>query len=139
VGRVLAGDLGTRRVGLALTDPLKLIASPYGTLRFTGEERLAQELQALAAEKGVERVVVGLPIREDGSEGEGCRKSRSLAQRLEAAGLAVSLWDERYSSCQAESSLREMGFDRRRAVHRVDPVAAAIILQDFLRASQSGE
>jgi putative Holliday junction resolvase len=138
LGRILAVDLGTRRVGLAITDPLQLIASPLANLTFSGEDRLVQDLLALASAKAVERVVVGLPLREDGSEGEGCRQARQLARRLESAGLEVSLWDERYSSREAQSALREMGYDRRRSLARIDPVAAAIILEDFLRSVTQG-
>ena len=138
MGRILAVDLGTRRVGLAITDPLQLIASPLANLTFSGEDRLVRDLLALTSAKAVEHVVVGLPIREDGSEGEGCRQARHLARRLESAGLEVSLWDERYTSREAQSALREMGYDRRRSLARIDPVAAAIILEDFLRSVTPG-
>jgi putative Holliday junction resolvase len=136
VGRILAVDPGTRRVGLAMTDPLQLIASPLRAVDFTGEGRLAEQLLALIREQAVERVVVGLPIREDGSEGEGCKRARSLARRLERGGVEVVLWDERYSSREAESALREMGLTRKRATGRIDPVAAAIILEDYLRSTR---
>ena len=132
MGRILAVDLGTRRVGLALTDPLRLIASPLRSLDFQGEGPLVQELLRLAAEQGVERVVVGLPLREDGAETEGCRRARKLARRLQSGGLAAVLWDERYSSREAQAALREMGIRARAG--RIDPVAAALILEDYLRS-----
>jgi putative Holliday junction resolvase len=137
VGRILAVDLGTRRVGLAITDPLRMIASPLTNLTFKGEAPLVRELLRLAAEKDVQRVIIGLPIREDGTEAQGCRQARSLARRLQAGGLPAVLWDERYSSREAEAVLREMGLGRRRALGRVDPVAAAIILEDYLRSASS--
>jgi putative Holliday junction resolvase len=132
LGRFLAVDLGTRRIGLAITDPLRMIASPLSWLPFTGEGQLARELLRLAAEKGVERAVIGLPLAEDGKETPGCARARSLARRLQAGGLAAVLWDERYSSLEAEEALREMGVRRRGG--RVDPVAAAVILRDYLRS-----
>jgi len=135
LGRILAVDLGTRRVGLAITDPLRMIASPLRYLPFAGEGPLAQELLRLAAEQDVERAVVGLPLAEDGAETPGCQRARSLARRLQAGGLAAVLWDERYSSREAEEALRQMGVKRRGG--RVDPVAAAIILQDYLRSDQA--
>jgi len=135
LGRILAVDLGTRRVGLAITDPLRMIASPLRWLPFTGEGPLARELLRLAAEQGVERAVVGLPLAEDGAETPGCRRARSLARRLQGGGLAAVLWDERYSSREAEEALRQMGVKRRGG--RVDPVAAAIILEDYLRSDQA--
>ena len=136
MGRILAVDLGTRRVGLALTDPLRLIASPCSSLSFRGEARLAAELLALVSEKGVERVVIGLPIKEDGTEGEGCRRARSLARRLEDRGVGVVLWDERYSSREAQEALRQMGFSGKRSVGRVDALAASLILEDYLRSGE---
>jgi putative Holliday junction resolvase len=134
MGRILAVDTGTRRVGLALTDPLRLIASPLRSIEYSGEDRLVEGLLALIREQGVERVVVGLPIREDGSEGQGCQRARSLARRLEGRGVQIVLWDERYSSREAENALREMGLNRKRSIGRIDPVAAAIILEDYLRS-----
>jgi putative Holliday junction resolvase len=135
LGRFLAVDLGTRRVGLAITDPLRMIASPLRWLPFTGERPLAQELLRLAAVQRVERVVIGLPLAEDGAETLGCRRARSLARRLQDSGLQAVLWDERYSSLEAEEALRLMGVRRRGG--RVDPVAAAIILEDYLRSDQA--
>jgi putative Holliday junction resolvase len=137
MGRILAIDTGTRRVGLAMTDPLRLIASPLRSIEYGGEDRLVEGLLELIGEQGVERVVVGLPIREDGSEGQGCQRARSLARRLQDQGVEVALWDERYSSREAENALREMGLNRKRSIGRVDPVAAAIILEDYLRSGSA--
>ena len=142
MGRFLAIDLGTRRVGLAITDPLRIIASPLRYLPFTGEGPLARELLQLAAEQGVERAIVGLPLAEDGAETPGCRRARRLARRLQAGGLAAVLWDERYSSREAEEALRQMGVRKRGEARdlrrgRVDPVAAAIILEDYLHSDQA--
>jgi putative Holliday junction resolvase len=137
MGRILAVDPGTRRVGLALTDRLQLIASPLRSIEFTSEGKLVKDLLSLARAREVERVVIGLPIREDGTEGEGCQRARSLAARLREAGIQVTLWDERYSSREAENSLREMGFNRKQSIGRIDQVAAAIILEDYLRSVSS--
>jgi putative Holliday junction resolvase len=137
MGRILAVDPGTRRVGLAMTDPLKLIASPLHSISFSSEDRLVKDLLALIRAQGVERVVVGLPIREDGSEGEGCQRARSLAGRLQGNGIQVTLWDERYSSREAENTLREMGLNRKQSIGRIDQIAAAIILEDYLRSVSS--
>ncbi len=135
-------------MGLAITDPLRMIASPLRWLPFTGEGPLARDLLRLAAEQDVERAVVGLPLAEDGAETPGCRRARRLARRLQDGGLAAVLWDERYSSREAEEALRQMGVKKRigargeaRLRHlrrgRVDPVAAAIILEDYLRSDQA--
>jgi putative Holliday junction resolvase len=137
MGRILAVDPGTRRVGLAMTDPLQLIASPLRSIEFASEGKLVKDLLVLIRAREVERVVVGLPIREDGTEGEGCLRARSLAGRLREAGVQVTLWDERYSSREAESSLREMGLNRKQSIGRIDQIAAAIILEDYLRSVSS--
>ncbi len=122
-------------MGLAITDPLRLIASPLRWLAFTGEGPLARELLRLAVEQDVERAVVGLPLAEDGAETPGCQRARRLARRLQDGGLAAVLWDERYSSREAEEALRLMGVKKRG--RRIDPVAAAIILEDYLRSAQA--
>jgi putative Holliday junction resolvase len=135
VGRVLAVDLGTRRVGLAMTDPLKLIASPLATIPYRSREKLAAELLELARREQVETVVVGLPVREDGQEGEGCRRARNLAAALERRGVQAVLWDERYSSRLARETLRELGSSARKSRGKVDRVAAALILKDYLEGT----
>jgi putative Holliday junction resolvase len=132
MGRILAVDLGSRRVGLAITDPLRMLASPLGQISYRGEGPLVCDLLSLAAEKEVERVVVGLPLRSDGSEAEGCRRARRLARRLQESGLEALLWDESYSSREARSALREMGVSGRSSSGRVDRLAAALILRDYL-------
>ncbi len=136
MGRWLAVDLGTRRVGLALTDPLKMIASPLKTVPFAGQDALVRELLQLVREQDVERVIVGLPLREDGTEGEGCARSRRLAAALEAASVETRLWDERYTSVHAEELLREGGLNRKKAGDRIDRIAASILLEDYLRSER---
>lgn len=133
----MAVDLGTRRVGLAVSDPLKMIASPLATLAFSGERALVRELLQFAREWDVERVIVGLPLREDGTEGEGCQRSRSLARRLQAAGMDTRLWDERYTSVSAEALLREGGINRKKAGDRIDRIAASILLEDYMKSAES--
>ncbi len=134
MGRWLAVDLGTKRVGLAISDPLKMFASPLKTIAFAGRKALVRELLQIVREQEVERVIVGLPLREDGTEGEGCLRARRLARSLQAAGVETRLWDERYTSAQAEELLREGGLDRRKAGGRIDRIAASILLEDYLRS-----
>ncbi len=137
-GRLLAVDLGTRRVGLAMSDPLGMIASPFETIPFVSMRSLADRLAALCAEKGVVRVVVGFPVRDDGREGEGCERSRILVERLAARGLSCVLWDESWSSRQAEEILREAGKTRRTAREKVDAIAASLFLGDYMREHPQG-
>ena len=133
MGRILAVDPGLKRVGLAITDPLKIVASPLETVSYRSREQLVDTLADLAREQHVETVVVGLPVAPDGSEDrEACRRSRNLARALEEKGLHTVLWDERYTSLEAEEALRSAGSRPRRAPGRVDRVAAAIILREYL-------
>ncbi len=138
MGRVLAVDLGTRRVGLALTDPARKISSPLCTIPFSSFEKLAESLETLGRREDVELFLIGFPLREDGSEGEGCRRSRILFQRLSARGLACELWDESWSSRDAEESLRSSGTGIRKAKGKIDAVAASLFLRDYIDHSPRG-
>ena len=134
MGRILAVDPGTKRIGLALTDIGKSIASPFGTIPLVSLTKLAERLSQVCAENEVELVVIGFPVREDGYEGEGCGRSRALAERLAALGIVCRLWDESWSSRDAEEAVRSAGKSRRRAKKKVDAVAASLILRDFLES-----
>jgi putative Holliday junction resolvase len=133
VGRILAVDLGSTRVGLALTDPLGMIASPLDTVPFHSMSSLVDRVAALCKEKAVDRVVVGLPMREDGSEGAGCRNARYFSSVLESRGITCVLWDESWSSRDAESVVKAYGKTRKTAKEKVDAIAAALFLRDYLR------
>jgi putative Holliday junction resolvase len=132
VGRVLAVDLGTRRVGLALTDPERRIASPLDTVAFRSFENLADDLEALGKREGVDLYLIGLPLRDGGREGEGCVRSRILSERLSSRGLSCELWDESWSSREAGEAMRLTGTGRRKARGKIDAVAASLFLRDYL-------
>ncbi len=135
MGRILAVDLGSTRVGLALTDPLGMISSPFDTVPFMSMSSLTERLRALCRDKAVEKVVIGLPLRDDGSEGPMGERARYLASVLSGGGLECVLWDEGWSSRDAESVLREHGKSRRTSKEKVDAVAAAIFLKDYLEST----
>jgi putative Holliday junction resolvase len=130
-------DLGTRRVGLALTDLGKTIASPLETIPFVSLSKLAERLAVLCRARDAELVVVGLPVRENGFEGEGCRRSRLLADKLSSSGIACRLWDESWSSRDAEEILRLQGKRRGTRKEKVDAIAASLFLRDFLESEPS--
>jgi putative holliday junction resolvase len=134
-GRILGVDLGTRRVGLALTDSLQVISSPYATLPMSSEGALVERLQQICREQDVRTVVIGLPTSADGTEGPGCARSRRLAGLLESSGIRAELQDESWSSRDAEKILREVGKTRRAAKEKIDAVAASLILRDYLEES----
>ncbi len=133
MGRILGVDLGTRRVGLALSDPLRIFGSPLETVPFSSETSLVEKVTSVCVEHGVDLVVVGMPYEADGSEGKGCVRARRFAARLEAHGLKTALHDETWTSRDAEAALNQAHRNRRTALHAVDRIAASLILRDYLQ------
>ncbi len=134
-GRLLGLDPGHRRIGVAVSDPSRLLASPLGVIevRKAGDE-LAQ-VCALVERYGVVGIVVGHPLLLDGTVGEEARRAELWAGRLrERVTVAVELWDERLSTAAAERALLEGGMRREKRRLRRDAVAAALMLQGYLDA-----
>jgi putative Holliday junction resolvase len=137
--RVLAIDLGLRRIGLALSDPSGTLARPWRTLAAGGSleddvRRMLDIVADLSREPdGLGAIVVGLPRRLDGSPTELTARAEAVARALEArTGLPVILQDERLTSREAEARLAERERRWRRRKEKLDAAAAAIILQDYL-------
>jgi putative Holliday junction resolvase len=132
-GRVLAVDPGSRRVGLALSDESRQLASPLRTLPAEPTATLSARLAAVAQEVGAVELVVGLPRNLDGSSGEAAAAARGLAEALKrSTRLPVSLYDERLSSVAAERHLLGQGVRREKRKGLVDQLAATLILESFL-------
>jgi putative Holliday junction resolvase len=134
-GRVLGVDLGTRRVGLAVTDALRIVSSPLDTLPMVSEKDLIDRLTRLCREKEITLTVIGLPVSADGSEGPMCERARRVMRKLGDAGIPSVLQDESWSSREAEHVLRQTGRTRKNSKAKVDAIAASIILRDFLEAA----
>src|SRR6185295_9985443 len=133
--RMLGVDPGARRIGLAVSDADGVIASPHATVDVQSRDRAARDVAEAAAKLEVTKIVVGLPLRLDGSESDSSRRARALADQLRAlTRLDVVLWDERLSSRAAERALREAGVRGDKRKQTVDRVAAALILQSYLDA-----
>jgi len=134
-GRVLAVDLGTVRVGLALSDPLRITGQPMG---FLPRRALRDDLAALTdlvKANGVATVVVGHPLLMSGIAGERALDAQAFAERLRAEGVcAVVLWDERLTTVQAVRALLEGNVSRKNRRKVVDAAAAALMLQSWLDA-----
>jgi len=134
MGRVLAVDPGTVRVGLAVSDPLRITAQPLEVVPSAGAVRRVVEL---CEELDVEEIVVGLPRTEKGEDGESARLARLLGEKIASAtGLPVTPVDESYTSRIAETALIEGGVRRRKRRGSVDKVAAAVILRTYLDRSR---
>lgn len=130
--RVLALDVGERRIGVAVSDPLGLTAQSVDTIE---RKSLRADLDAIAAlleRYGTDRVLVGLPSLLSGREGEQARATREFARQLEARGWQVRFYDERMTTAIARGALIESGMRRDRRKRYIDRVAATIILQGFL-------
>ena len=132
MGRVLGIDYGDSRIGLAMSDPLKIIASPFKTIRNEGNEKCLQVFQSLIKEKDVEAIIVGLPIGLKGQETVQTKKVREFANLLYALKLPIHLEDERLSSISAEKSMIQQNIKTGHNKGLIDQRAAAIILQQFL-------
>jgi len=122
-------------VRIALADAQVGIATPLETYVRRGAELDAQYFQALAAREGITRFVLGLPVHLDGRESQKSAEARSFGAWLEATtGLPVTLFDERFSSREAEQALIEAGLSARQRKARIDKVAAQILLQAYLES-----
>ena len=139
--RLLGLDVGTKTVGLALSDVTRAIATPYDTIRrtkFTADAKLIQE----AIEKNqVGALVIGLPINLDGSEGPRAQSTRAFARNLARhVAVPIAFWDERLSTAAVERHLIEADASRKRRAEVIDRMAAAYILQGALdRLRRLGE
>jgi putative Holliday junction resolvase len=133
--RVLALDLGTVRIGLALSDPARRIALPAGKMDRRAVRDTLAPLLTLVSENGVEAVVVGYPLLMSGEAGTRAKDAETFAARLrEAVACRVVLWDERLTSVQANRALLEGDVRRRRRREVVDAAAATLLLQSWLDA-----
>jgi len=133
--RVVALDIGERRVGVAISDPTGKVATPLDVLDAKEASRPGGRLQRIVEDYEVEIAVVGLPLSMDGTEGPQARRVREVAERM-AHFLPITLQfvDERLSSVEAKRRMREAGYDERHQRGSVDMVAASIFLQDYLDA-----
>ena len=138
--RVLALDVGDKRIGIAISDELRISAQPLATLeRRPGYKADLGAISKIVEESGVSRIVVGVPINMDGSEGEQAAKAREFAERLRRRlRTPVDTWDERLTTAQAERALIAVNKTRARRKEVVDQLAAALILENYLAAKGSG-
>jgi putative Holliday junction resolvase len=137
--RVLGLDVGSKTVGVAVSDPLGITAQGVTTLRRKNVKADVLELKRLAAEYEASRVVVGLPLNMDGSEGPRAAASRTFGDAVsEATGLPVEYQDERLSTVAAERALLEGDVSRKKRREVVNQLAAQLILQTWLDARRPG-
>jgi putative Holliday junction resolvase len=136
--RVLGLDVGSRTIGVAVSDELGMAAHGVTTLQRRGTQKDVAQVLELVRRYQAERIIVGMPYELDGSEGRRAVRVRVFYEALAGAGLAVDEWDERYSTVDAEATLLEANVSRARRKEVIDQMAAQVILQGWLDA-RSGE
>lgn len=139
-GRILALDLGKKRIGLALSDPLGLTAQGLPTLERVNIRTDLAELDRLAEEHDVRLILLGLPLHMSGDEGRQAGQAREFAQRLtERTGRQVRLWDERWTTVAAQRVLKSSGISIAKRAQAVDRLSAQILLESYLERESHTE
>jgi putative pre-16S rRNA nuclease len=133
MGRILALDVGERRIGVAVCDETGTLARPLTTITRASKREDFECVARLVAEQGAERVLAGYPRSLSGNEGPQAQRVRRYVEALAATlPVPVELWDERYTTVEAEKRLRDVNRRRPRDRGQLDAAAAAIILQSYL-------
>ena len=131
--RVLALDLGKKRIGMALSDELGVTAQGLETLERSNIREDLARISQLAAEKNVSLILMGNPLHMSGREGRQAEYARDFGERLRAAsGIPVEFWDERLTTVAAQRVLRESGISIEKRAKAVDRLAAVILLESYL-------
>ena len=139
-GRVIGLDFGSRRIGVAVSDELRLTAQGLENVRARPEEKAVEVLKRLVREYNAVEIVIGLPLNMDGTSGPGAEAARGFAARLGAElSVKVHLSDERLTTAMAEKALLEANLSREKRKKLRDRLAAVLILQNFLDRSAHGE
>ncbi|MGM0599067.1 MAG: Holliday junction resolvase RuvX [Candidatus Rifleibacteriota bacterium] len=134
--KILAIDVGKKRIGLATCDPLEIAASPYSIIK--SGKKAVNEVVKIIEKENIELVVVGLPVSFDGKEREACTIARFFKNQLAAVSkVEIDFFDERFTSKIAENSLIQSGMNSRQRKGKIDDVAASIILQGYLQARKN--
>ncbi len=138
-GRVVGIDYGTVRVGIALSDPDRTIASPYENYTRRGEVQDAKYFRHLAEEERIALFVVGLPVHLDGRESEKSTEARAFGRWLsQTTGVGVEFYDERFTTAEAEQALLAAELTKKRRKKRLDMLAAQIMLTAYIESGRGG-
>lgn len=137
--RIVALDVGDRRIGIAVSDPLGYTAQPIETYNRVGYGPDTRHIKSIADQYETDQILCGLPLNMDGTQGFQTQKVRDFAARLEEAGLQVEYYDERMTTVLAEGALLEADMRRENRKKKVDMVAAVMILQSYLDAMSASD
>lgn len=139
MARILGIDYGTKRVGVAISDEIGMLAMPVEVLDVADMGHAANQVSVVARERKVARVIVGLPLNMNGSAGPAAELARDFAKRLaQKTGLPVELYDERLTTCEAEKALLEGDVSRKKRRQVRDMLSAQLILQSYLDSHAPG-
>ncbi len=131
--RLIGLDVGTKRIGIAVSDPLGVTAQNKGFVTRANTKLVVEQLRELIDRHNVSKIVIGLPLNMNGSEGGSARLARNFSRELEHhLKLPVVMWDERLSTAEADRSMKEAGLSRKKRSSRLDGLAAQLILQSYL-------
>ncbi len=132
-GRILAIDYGVRRLGVAISDPMRTIAQGLPTIKIAGLRQMLAELEAIIVDWGVTEIVVGWPLNMKGEATAAARQVDQFIEQLKKRfTLPIHRWDERWSSLEAHRTIWQFGKSPSRLKAKVDQIAATLILQSFL-------
>lgn len=132
-GRIAALDVGKKKIGVAITDPLGIIASPWGFIKVESIKQAILEIQNLISEQAITKLVVGVPVGLSGNRGEQAEYTLHFISRFqEECDCPVEFMDERFSTKAAEASLLEGGVSRKKRKMLNDSIAASLILQTYI-------
>ena len=135
--RILAIDYGAKRTGLAISDPLRMLARPYDTLRGASDDEIVERVLAAVREEGVGAVVLGLPLGLEGHDTPQTEITRAFAEKLAARlNIPIHLQDERYTSHDANDILKSKGMSPRESRNHIDATAAAVLLRQWLKEQE---
>jgi len=132
MGRVLAIDYGDQRIGLALSDPLKIFASPYRTIVNNDNDYSVDIIQKIIIDEDVELTIVGLPLSMSGEDTDQTKKVKYFSDKLSSKNINIKFVDERWSSKAAKRSMKHQGIKTGHNKSLIDQTAAAIFLQQYL-------
>jgi len=139
VSRILSIDYGSKRIGVAITDPLKIFAKPYTTIENRGDSFTIDQIAKIVHSESIEKIILGLPISTQDNDTEQTLAVRSYYQKLSQHinGTEIVLWDERFTTSEATDFLKEKGISWRDSKKIVDQIAAAMILKSYLSQSHT--
>ncbi len=130
--RLLCIDYGEKRIGLAVSDPLQIIARPYDVLENSGTE-VFQKINLIIKKEKIGRIVLGLPVNLVGNDTVKTAEVRRFAKQLQdSVSIPIAFWDERYTTDEANKILKRMGISARDGRKIIDKIAASIILKDYI-------